>query len=517
MAQKRELFSSRWALILAALGMAVGTGNIWRFPRIIAKVGGGAFFIPWLLFLFLWSIPLLIIEFGMGRSTRRGCIGAVGTLIGERFAWLGGFVALCSTAIMFYYSVVTGWCFKYFFMAIGGGLGSITNADQGREYFMSFTGSWEPVFYHLLAIGICGFIVWRGVTSGIEKANKIIIPTLLIILLMAAWRALTLPGAERGIAFLFTPHWETLLDYRTWLEALTQSAWSVGAGWGLILTYSVYMKRRQDITLNSVVIGMGDYSASLLAALIIIPTAFALIPATLPGGVDMTQAAQFTETVKVIQAAPPYEQYNPASTGLTFVFIPALLNSIQAEFGSFFMIIFFLALTMAAVSSLIASVELTSRVLMDAGLTRSKAIAIVATVGFVFGIPSALSMDFFQNQDWVWGIGLMVNGFFLTMTAVRFGIDRFRRELVNTSPGIKVGRWFNLLIAVILPLEFLVLIVWWFSQTWGSDWWNPFAISNPGTCFFQWGIAIIFLLAINRFMARRSVGSPLIGGGETEV
>ena len=108
MAQKRELFSSRWALILAALGMAVGTGNIWRFPRIIAKVGGGAFFVPWLLFLFIWSIPLLIIEFAMGRSTRRGCLGAVGTLIGERFAWLGGFVALCSTAIMFYYSVVTG-------------------------------------------------------------------------------------------------------------------------------------------------------------------------------------------------------------------------------------------------------------------------------------------------------------------------------------------------------------------------------------------------------------------------
>ena len=128
MKSKGELFTSRWALILAALGMAVGTGNIWRFPRIVAKVGGGAFFIPWLLFLFLWSIPLLILEFTMGRAARRGCVGAVGRLIGERIAWLGGFVAFCSTAIMFYYSVVAGWCLKYLFAGLGGTLGSVGTA-----------------------------------------------------------------------------------------------------------------------------------------------------------------------------------------------------------------------------------------------------------------------------------------------------------------------------------------------------------------------------------------------------
>ncbi|HUX06609.1 MAG TPA: sodium-dependent transporter [Acidobacteriota bacterium] len=512
MTQQRELFSSRWALILAALGMAVGTGNIWRFPRIIAKVGGGAFIIPWLLFLFLWSIPLLLLEFGLGRGTRKGCIGAVGTLIGEKFAWLGGFVALCSTAIMFYYSVVTGWCLKYLFASISGALGEVTSADQGLNYFVQFSSSWEPLLFHLLAIGICALIVWRGVTGGIERANKIIIPSLLIILLISLWRALTLPGAERGLQFLFTPHWETLLDYRTWLEALTQSAWSVGAGWGLLLTYAVYMKKREDVTVNSLVIGLGDYSASLLAALIIIPTAFALIPAALPGGADMTAAQQFGETVKVIQAAPPYEHYNPASTGLTFVFIPALLNSIQAEFGVVFMVIFFLALTMAAVSSLIAMVELATRILMDAGMPRKKSILLVGTAGFFFGVPSALNMSFFENQDWVWGVGLIVSGLFLSITAIKYGVDRFRRELINVGPGIKLGRWFNLLIAVVLPLEFLALIAWWFYQTAGEDWWNPFAVANPGTCLFQWGVAIIFLIIVNRPLARRSVRGEMLPG-----
>ena len=399
---------------------------------------------------------------------------------------------------------------KYLFAAISGGLGEITSADQGLNYFIGFSGSWEPVLYHLIAIGICGLIVWRGVAGGIERANKIIIPSLLIILLLSLWRALTLPGAEKGLAFLFTPNWEALLDYRTWLEGLTQSAWSVGAGWGLILTYAVYMKKREDITVNSIVIGMGDYSASLLAALIIIPTAFALIPAALPGGAEMPAVQQYEETIKVIQAAEPYEKYNPASTGLTFVFIPALMNTITAEFGYPFMVIFFLALVMAAISSLIAMVELASRILMDAGMSRSRAILLVVTAGFLLGVPSAVNMSIFNNQDWVWAVGLLVSGFFLTLTAIRFGIDRFRRQLVNVGPGVKVGRWFNALIAIVLPLEFFVLIFWWFSQTAGPDWWNPLSIFSSGTCIVQWAIAIIFLLAVNRRLAARSVNSSLL-------
>lgn len=117
-----EMFSSRWALVLAALGMAIGTGNIWRFPRVAAENGGGAFLIPWLIFLFLWSIPLLMVEFSMGKSTRLGVIGAFGKALGMRYVWMGAFVAFCTTAIMFYYSVVTGWAVKY---AVGSMTGSL--------------------------------------------------------------------------------------------------------------------------------------------------------------------------------------------------------------------------------------------------------------------------------------------------------------------------------------------------------------------------------------------------------
>ena len=127
---KRELFSSRWTLVLAALGMAIGTGNIWRFPRIAAENGGGAFLIPWILFLFLWSIPLIMAEFAIGKKTRLGPAAAFGKLVGPKYNWMGAFIAFCTIAIMFYYSVVAGWCLKYTFAALTGELTTI----NGKEY-----------------------------------------------------------------------------------------------------------------------------------------------------------------------------------------------------------------------------------------------------------------------------------------------------------------------------------------------------------------------------------------------
>ncbi|MYK87832.1 MAG: sodium-dependent transporter, partial [Acidobacteria bacterium] len=126
-----DFFSSRWGIILAGLGMAVGTGNLWRFPRIAAENGGGAFLIPWLLFLFAWSIPLLIAEFGLGRGARRGPIGAFAKLTGGRTAWMGGFVAVTSVMIMFYYSVVTGWMLKY---AVAASTGELAGADAAAYW-----------------------------------------------------------------------------------------------------------------------------------------------------------------------------------------------------------------------------------------------------------------------------------------------------------------------------------------------------------------------------------------------
>jgi NSS family neurotransmitter:Na+ symporter len=476
--EKKETFSSRWGLILASLGMAIGCGNIWRFPRIAASNGGAAFLIPWIIFLILWSIPLLIIEYSLGRGTRMGVIGSFGKIMGHKYSFMGGFVAFCSMAIMFYYSVVTGWCIKYFLRGALGG----TPLGTASEYWKSFSGSYQPVLFHLVAVFLGSFIVYRGIEAGIEKANKFLIPSLFALLIIAAFRAVTLPGAAQGLNFLFNPQWEQLRDYRVWLQGLTQSAWSTGAGWGLILTYAVYMKKREDTVLNSFVVGFGNNSASLLAGLAIIPTIFALLPpaeATAAMGKD--------------------------NIGLTFISIPTLFSKMPG--GSFFMPLFFLSLTFAALSSLISMLELTCCIFMDAGLTRKKAVFFVGIITFLLGLPSAFRLAFFKNQDWVWGLGLMVSGFFFVMAVTRYGVTRFRKEWVNVEGcDLKVGRWFDILVKYFIPVEFIAMLSWWFYQAvrWNpKGWWDIRKPESLGTCLFQWALVIIVFLIANNWIAKK--------------
>ncbi|UCF37731.1 MAG: sodium-dependent transporter, partial [Acidobacteriota bacterium] len=182
-----ERFTSRWGLIISVIGIAVGTGNIWRFPRIAAVNGGGSFLIPWVIFLFLWSIPLIIAEFGIGKLTRYGPIGAFAVMLGKRKAWMGGFVAFVATAIMFYYSVVAGWCIRFLYLSLTGQIFEIS--DHGADW-TSFTASgWQPVLFHFVAISLGALIISRGVVGGIERANRILIPSLLVLIVISAIRA----------------------------------------------------------------------------------------------------------------------------------------------------------------------------------------------------------------------------------------------------------------------------------------------------------------------------------------
>ena len=475
-----DFFASRWGIVLAGLGMAVGTGNLWRFPRIAAQNGGGAFLVPWLLFLFAWSIPLLIAEFGLGRGARRGPVGAFAKLTGGRTAWMGGFVAVTSVMIMFYYSVVTGWMLKYFVTALGGGLGA---ADPAAYWDAYSTSVWQPVLFHVAAVSGGGLVVARGVTGGIERANRILIPLLFVLLLFAVARAVTLPGAGEGLAWLFTPDLGALANYRTWLEALTQSAWSTGAGWGLILCYAVYVREREDVVTSAATIGLGNNAASLLAAMAILPAAFAILPAG--------------EAAEALAAG---------NTGLTFVWIPQVFARMPA--GGLFLPLFFLAMFCAALSSLIAMVELGTRVLIDAGAARARAVRLVVGAAVVCGAPSAVSMAVFENQDWVWGLALMVSGLFIAVAAIRYGVDGFRDDFVNThAGGRRAGRLWGWILKYLVPVEFAAMFGWWMYQAAAvydpEGWWNPLRVYSVGTCVMQWGVALAVLGAFNRRLAAR--------------
>jgi len=471
-------FTSRYGTMLAMLGMAVGTGNIWRFPRIAASNGGGSFLVAWVVFLLLWSVPLILVEFSLGKGTRKGPVGAFVELAGKKYAWMGAWVAFTATAIMFYYSVVMGWTLRYLLGSLTAGIPT-TSPEAARAFWDGYVGSGFAVGTHVVAISLGVAVVAKGV-AGIERAARFLIPSLLVLLVVLAIRAVTLPGAEAGLAFLFTPEWSDLLSARIWLEALTQNAWDTGAGWGLIVAYAVYLRKKEDTALNAFLLGFGNNSVSLLAGIAVLCTVFAIMP----GAADQIVGA--------------------GNEGLTFIWIPQLFGEMPG--GSVFMVVFFLALVFAAWSSLISMIELASRVLIDAGVSRGRAILLVGGAGLLLGLPSALSVDAFRNQDWVWGLGLILSGLFFALAVIRHGVDRFRREFIN-GPGadIRIGKWWNRAIHLVV-IEAFALLAWWIWQAVDpadlAATFEPLSTFNVGTVVVQWGLALAVFLFLNRRLAR---------------
>ncbi len=458
--------------MVAMLGMAIGTGNIWRFPRVAATEGGGAFLVAWVTFLLLWSIPLILVEFAMGKRARAGAIGAFTRLVGRKFAWMGAWIAFTATAIMFYYAVVMGWTLRFLWASL---TGELPEAEPGALW-EAFSYTPSVLLVHAIAMGLALFVVAKGV-RGIETAAKILIPSLFVLVVVLAIRAVTLPGAEEGLAFLFTANWSDLLSARLWLAALTQNAWDTGAGWGLILSYAVYMRTREDTNLNAFVLGFGNNTVSLLAGIMVLCTVFAL----LPGAAD--------------------EIVGAGNEGLTFIWVPELFARMPG--GQFFMVLFFVALAFAAWSSLIAMIELATRILTDGGLTRGRAIMMIGGFGFLLGIPSALSQDVFLNQDFVWGVGLMLSGLFFASGVLIYGVRRFRETLINTEDSdFRIGVWWEWVIRLVV-VQAVVLVVWWLWEVREEPFFGTFGV---GTTALQWAAALGAFLLLNRLLASWSTG-----------
>ena len=485
-----QLFSSKLGLILSVLGIAVGTGNLWRFPRIVAQNGGqegaGAFLVAWICCLFLFSIPLIIAEYGIGRHGRKGVIGSFIKLVGEKYAWMGAFIGFVATAIMFYYSVIAGWALYYFIESVTAELPA--NMQQAEAVWYGFQGSAWPSVFHALMISAGGYIVYKGISS-IERINKVLIPSLLIVIVIAMIRAVTLPGSFEGISYLFTPDWSTLTQPTLWIEALTQNAWDTGAAWGLILTYAAYMRTHDDVTLSAFQTGIGNNIVSLLAAVTIFSTVFGTLGSTMANG----------EILNIMQDS------GPAGTGLTFMWMPQLFNEMAG--GKILAILFFLGLTFAAFSSLISMIELANRVLVDAGVLRKRATFAVCITGFLFGLPSAISTDFLVNQDSVWGIGLLVSGAFMAFAIMKFNPSKFRSELINTEEReYTLGKWWDFIIKYIVPVEVVSLLIWWIYQSASVEaWYNPISTFSLATVLVQWAVAMGLFYYYNDKLAQKTM------------
>lgn len=485
MSKKKTEWGSRLGFIMAALGMAIGTGNIWRFPRIAGNNGGGSFVIAYIIANLTWTVPLIMTEIAIGKKTRKGTIGSFKSFAGDKKTWQGTWIGFVCAAITFYYVIVLGWGLRYFTYAVKGTFVAGINTEALWNGFTS--NPLEGVFFQILALIFVAIILIKGINKGVEAAGKIMIPVLFICLVGSGIWALTKPGAGVGLRYLFVPNWADFKKPDLWLNAYTQAAWSSGAGWGMMLTYANYMKDNEDVVVNSFMISFGDALGAIIAGLAVLPTVFAFSQ---------------TESLAI-------EALNTGNTGLTFIYLTKMFSSVKG--GSLVASIFFLALSLSALTSLLPQMEVIVKNFMDFGLNRKKSVLVMVLLCFIFGLPSVFSMKVFDNQDWVWGIGLLVCGVFYALSVYSYGVKKFRTELINPTSDIKAGSWYDYIIKV-YPFLVFIIIAWWMKQAiqWSENWWTPFGVNNAGTAIFQIGLSMLvaYLLngALNKILFKKTLG-----------
>ncbi len=364
--QKRENWGSQAGFILASIGSAIGLGNMWMFPWRLGKFGGAAFLIPYLIFAFGICWVGLMGEFALGRSQQRGPISAYEKIFGEKKLKGGktlGFIPIIAACgIFIFIPIVTGWAIKYFTLVL---TGEMLNIEPG-PFFGSFGGSVSSILWTLVAFAICLCIILGGIKKGIERINKIMIPSLFIMLIFLVFFTLRLPGAGQGLKYLFVPDWSMLSQPVTWIMALGQAFSSASLGGCGMVVYGSYLRKQDDIPNSALNTITFDTLAALIAALIIMPAVFAF-------QVDPA-------------AGPP----------LLFITIPSIIKIMPG--GRLFGILLFIAIIFAAITSFVAITEVLVEALMDRlNMDRKKSTLLVCIVGFIITIPLALNMNIFET------------------------------------------------------------------------------------------------------------------------
>tara|TARA_S200000501_G_C20810866_1_gene738307 strand:- start:148 stop:1542 length:1395 start_codon:yes stop_codon:yes gene_type:complete len=383
MKKNREQWGSKLGFILAASGSAVGIGNIWKFPYIAGENGGAAFTIVYLACIMIVGLSILIAEFVIGRKTLLSPVGAFEKLApGTQWKWVGFLGVASAFVILSFYGVVGGWILKYIISSILGGFNALAgNADASGSLFNEFiTSTYSPIFYQFVFMGLCIFVIIRGVKGGIEKWSTIMMPLIILLLGVLAIRGMTLEGGMKGISFLFNPRFEDLSASAIVL-ALGHSFFTVSLGMGTMITYGSYLKRDQNLFTSALWVIFLDTAIAMLAGVAIFTTVFAL-------GAD------------------------PASgPGLIFVILPSVFPEIAG--GIVWSTMFFFLLFMAALTSAISILEVVTAYFIDQkGWSRKKSTLFFGGVIAIVGSFCSLSLGGGINLTGIFGEGFFLGGTF---------------------------------------------------------------------------------------------------------
>jgi len=372
MQQQRENWGSRLGFIMAAAGSAVGLGNIWRFPYTAGENGGGAFILIYLGFVFVIGLSVMIAEFSVGRSTNLAAVGAF-KKYNSNWTFVGVLGVLSSFFIMGFYPVVGGWALAYIVKSFTGLMSSV-EAIPG--VFDAFIGNpVEPLIWMLVFLALNIAIVVKGISGGIEKAGKVLMPLLFALLVLLSIRSVSLPGAGAGLDFLLKPDFSKV-NGETFLAALGQAFFSLSLGMGAMVTYGSYLSREENLPQNAFIVTTLDTLVALLAGVAIFPAlfAFGLEPA--------------------------------AGPGLVFVVVPTIFAE-MGGLGTIFSALFFIALAVAALTSSVSLLETVTAYFIDQrGMSRKKAVYLMGAAMVVTNILASLSLGVMS------GVTIFGAGFF---------------------------------------------------------------------------------------------------------
>ncbi len=421
-----EKWSSKFGFILAAIGSAVGIGNIWRFSSVVGQNGGGAYLIPYLIAVFLFAFPLMILELVVGRHLQGNVISSFGK-IKTQFRIFGWVICAIVFVVLSYYLVITGWTLGYL-------VSSLTNSGTT---FSDFTSSYQPLIYFVIGTLLTGFIISFGVKKGIQRISTILMPFSFLLLIILAIFCMTLSGFGEGIDFFFTPDFSVLSNPMIWSAAFGQAFFSLSVGFGVLLTYGGYLEKNTNIVHSSLIITVADISVAFLAGLIIFPIVFTFNLA--PG----------------------------MGAELAFSTLPLAFSLLA--YGQVLAIAFFLLLFFAALTSSIGMLEVSVAAVMEkTSFSRRKTSFLLTLLLLLLGLPAALSytsmnLSFFGARildlldETLGTIGLPITALLTTLVFTWFLQKKvFTEELLDS-------KWWTALVVYmtkyVIPIVLLVTTV----------------------------------------------------------
>jgi len=434
--KKREQWQSKMGFVLAAAGSAIGLGAIWKFPYMAGTNGGSVFLLLFILSVFIIGLPILLAEFVIGRKGQRDAIRSLKRLApGKPWQFIGWLGVAVSLIILSFYSVVGGWILSYLLRSLtfsfGGG-----GEDFYNQLFTSvISNPIEALIGQAAFMVLTAWIVSGGIKGGIERANKWMLPLLFIFFIVLAIRSVTLDGAMEGIQFLFVPDW-SYLTWETALSALGQAFFTLSVGAAAMMTYASYLSPEQKLGQSALSVSVLNIVISIIAGIVIFPAVFSL-------------------------GFSPNE-----GPGLVFIILPAVFE--QIVFGPFFLIVFFILLLFATITSSISMLEIAVAIgIGDKYELRKKASWTVALLTFLVGIPSALSYgvlsdvsifgySFFDFADVITSkIGMPIGAFLIAI----FAGYVLKKEDLKNELSLSVLTTWRVLIRYVVPVAIAIIFI----------------------------------------------------------